>query len=108
MSDAELDARLQSLSVDLAMAGEKIEPGLVGCKRARQVLRGVVLTVAGILFAAPTGGLSLLLCVAGVSDMIDVLEEDVAAVKRQTTLRSDLERYSGLYERIAVEKARRE
>ena len=108
ISDAELDARLQTLTVDLAIAGEKIEPALTARKRLRQVFRGVVLTVAGILFAAPTGGLMLLLCVAGVADIIDVLEEDAAAMKLQNRLRDDLERYSGVYQRIAVEKANRD
>jgi len=107
ISDAELDIRLQALSVDLAIAGERIEPGPAARKRLRQVFRGVVLTVAGILFAAQTGGLTLLLCVAGVAGMIDVLEEDAAAVKLQFRLSSDLERYNGAYESIAIEKANR-
>ena len=53
-------------------------------KRLRKVFRGVVLTVAGILFAAQTGGVTLLLCVAGVADIIDVLEEDAAALRLQS------------------------
>ena len=105
--DVELDARLQALAADVAVAGEKIELTSASRKRARQVLRAVVLTVAGILLAAPTGGLTLLLCIAGVTDMIDVLEEDSAAVKLQSRLRSDLERYNDLYERIAAERSRR-
>ena len=108
MSDAELDSRLQALSVDLAIADSKIEASVAARKRARKVTRGVVLTAAGILFAAQSGGLTLLLCVAGAIDMIDVLEEDAAAVKLQAQLRGDLERYDEMYERIAAEKARRD
>jgi len=108
ISDAELDARLQTLTVDLAIAGEKIEPALAARKRSRQVFRGVVLTVAGILFAAQTGGVTLLLCVAGVADIIDVLEDDAATLRLHVRLRDDLERLTGIYQRIAVEKANRD
>lgn len=108
MSDAELDSRLQALSFDLAIADAKIEPDAAARKRRRKVFRGVVLTAAGILFAAQTSGLTLLLCVIGIVDMLDVLEEDVEAVRRHAQLRGDLERYHELYERIAAEKARRD
>jgi len=108
ISDAELDARLQALTVDIAIAGEKIEPALVARKRSRQVFRGVVLMIAGLLFSAQTGGVTLILCVAGVADLIDVLEEDAAALRLQARLRDDLERYLGIYQRIAVEKANRD
>ena len=108
ISDAALDARLQALAIDLAVADANISPPSAARKRSRKVFRGVVLTVAGILFAAQTGGVTLLLCVAGVADIIDVLEEDAAAVRLQARLRGDLEQYDGVYERIAIEKARRE
>jgi hypothetical protein len=108
ISDAALDARLQALSIDLAVADANISPPSAARKRSRKVFRGVVLTVAGILFAAQTGGLSLLLCVSGGADIIDVLEEDAAAVKLQARLRGDLEQYNGAYERIAIEKSRRD
>ena len=108
ISDAALDARLQTLAVELAVADANISPPAAARKRSRKVFRGVVLTVAGILFAAQTGGLTLLLCVPGVADIIDVLEEDAAAVRLQVRMRGDLEQYSGVYERIAVEKARRD
>jgi len=108
ISDAALDARLQALAIDLAVADAKISPPSAARKRSRKVFRGVVLTVAGILFAAQTGGLSLLLCVAGGTDIIDVLEEDAAAVRLQARLRSDLQQFSGAFERIAIEKSRRD
>ena len=108
ISDAALDARLQALAIDLAVADAKISLPSAARKRSRKVFRGVVLTVAGILFAAQTGGLSLLLCVAGGADIIDVLEEDAAAVRLQARLRRDLELYNSAYERIAIEKARRD
>lgn len=108
MSDAELDSRLQALSVDLAIANAKLDPGGTTGRRARKVFRGVVLTAAGLLLAAQTGGLTLLLCVAGVVDMIDVFEEDAVAVELQVELRSDLEQYDELFRRIAAEKARRD
>jgi hypothetical protein len=72
------------------------------------VFRGVVLTVAGILFATPTGGLTLLLSVIGVADLVDALEDDAVALRLQARLRTDLERYNLLYQRIAVEKANRD
>jgi len=106
--DAALDARLQALAVDLALADATISPASAARKRLRKVFRGVVLTVAGLLFSAQTGGVTLLLCVAGVVDIIDVLEEDAAALRLQVRLRGDLERYMGVYQRIAVEKARRD
>ena len=105
--DAELDARLQTLTVDLAIAESKIQSSSTGRRRARKVVRGVVLNVAGLLFAASTSGVTLLICVAGVKDMVDVFEEDAAAMKLQTQLRHDAERYNELYERIAVERAYR-
>ncbi len=108
ISDAALDARLQVLAIDLAIADANISPPSAARKRSRKVFRGVVLTVAGILFAAQTGGLSLLLCVSGGMDIIDVLEEDAAAVRLQARLRGDLEQYNGAYERIAIERARRD
>ena len=108
ISDAALDARLQALAIDLVVADANISPPSAARKRSRKVFRGVVLTVAGILFAGQTGGLTLLLCVPGVADIIDVLEEDVAAVRLQVGLRGDLEQYNGAYERIAIEKARRD
>ena len=108
ISDAALDTRLQALSIDLAIADANISPPSTARKRSRKVFRGVVLTVAGLLFAAQTGGLSLLLCVGGGMDIIDVLEEDAAAVRLQARLRGDLEHYNGAYERIAMEKARRD
>ena len=37
----------------------------------------------------------------------NVLEEDAAAMKLQTELRNDLERYDRVYKRIASEQARR-
>ncbi len=108
ISDAALDARLQALAFDLALADANISPPTAARKRSHKVFRGVVLTVAGILFSAQTGGLTLLLSVAGIVDLIDVLEEDAAAVRLQVRLRGDLERYTGVYQRIAVEKARRD
>lgn len=107
ISDAELDTRLQSLTVDLAVGEAKIEASSGGRKRARKVFRGVVLTIAGILFATQTGGLTLIISVIGVADMIDAFEEDIAARSLQVQLRQDFERYNDLFERIAVEKARR-
>ena len=108
MSDAALDARLHALAIDLAIADASISPPSTARKRSRKVFRGVVLTVTGILFAAQTGGLTLLLCVPGVADIIDVLEEDAAAVRLQARLRRALEQYNGAYERIAIEKANRD
>ena len=108
ISDAALDARLQALAVDLSLADAAISPASTARKRSRKVFRGVVLTVAGILFSAQTGGVTLILCVAGVADIIDVLEEDAAALRVQVRLRGDLERYMSVYQRIAVEKARRD
>jgi hypothetical protein len=108
LSDAALDARLQALAVDLAVAHANISPPSAARKRSRKVFRGVVLTVAGILFAAQTGGLTLLLCVAGVVDLIDVLEEDAATMRLQARARRALEQYNGAYERIAIEKANRD
>ena len=108
VSDAALDARLQALAVDLALADANIAPPAVARKRSRKVFRGIVLTVVGILFAAQTGGLTLLLCVSGVMDLIDVLEEDAAAVRLQTRLRAALEQYNGVYQRIAIERSRRD
>ena len=108
ISDAALDARLQALSIDLAVADANISSPSAARKRSRKVFRGVVLTVAGILFAAQTGGLTLLLSVAGIVDLIDVLEDDAAAMRLQVRLRSDLKQYNGTYERIAIEKARRD
>jgi hypothetical protein len=108
ISDSALDARLQALAVDLALADANISPASAARKRSRKVFRGVVLTVAGFLFSAQTGGMTLLLCVAGVMDILDVLEEDAAAVRLQVRLRGDLERYMSIYQRIAVEKARRD
>ena len=108
ISDAALDARLHALAIDLAIADASISPPSTARKRSRKVFRGVVLTVAGILFAAQTGGLTLLLCVPGVADIIDVLEDDAAAVRLQARLRRALEQYNGAYERIAIEKANRD
>lgn len=106
-TDDELNARLQALAADLAIVDSRLEPTFAAGRRTRKLLRGVVLTVAGILPAAPTGGLTLLLSVMGVIDMIDVLEDDVAAVCLRTQLRNELERHNGLYERIAAEKEHR-
>ncbi len=106
-TDDELNARLLALAADLAIADSKIEPASAAGRRSRKLFRGVVLTVAGILFAASTGGLTLLLCVVGVIDMVDVLEEDFAAVRLRTQLRGELERHNALYERIAAEKEHR-
>jgi hypothetical protein len=108
ISDAALDARLQALAIDLAVADANISPPSAARKRSRTVFRGVALTVVGILFAAQTGGLTLLLCVSGIADLIDVLEGDATAVRLQVRLRGDLEHYHGAYERIAIEKARRD
>ena len=108
ISDAALDARLQDLATDLALADAAISPPEAARKRSRKLFRGVVLTVAGLLFAAQTGGVTLLLCVAGVVDIIDVLEEDAATLRLHVRLRDDLERYAGIYKRIAVEKANRD
>ena len=106
-SDDELNARLQALAAELAIADSKIEAASAAGRRSRKLFRGVVLTVAGILFTASTGGLTLLLCVVGVIDMVDVLEEDIAAVGLRTQLRNDLERHNALYERIAAAKEHR-
>ncbi len=108
ISDDGLDARLHTLAVELALADAAVAPPSAGRKCARKVFRGVVLTVAGILFAVQTGGLTLLLSVIGVADLIDALEDDAAALRVQGRLRSDLERYNVLYQRIAVEKANRD
>lgn len=108
LPDAALEARLQALAVDLALADATISPASAARTRTRKVFRGVVLTVAGIVFAAQTGGVTLLLCVAGIADIIDVLEEDAAAMRLQVRLKDDLERYYGVYQRIAVEKANRD
>lgn len=108
ISDAGLDARLQALALELALADAAISPASAARKRSRKVLRGVVLTVAGVLFAAQTGGVTLLLCVAGVADLIDVLEDDAATLRLQVRLRDDLERFTGVYQRLAVEKANRD
>lgn len=108
ISDVELDARLQALALELALADTTIPPASAARTRARKVFRGVVLTVAGILFAAQTGGVTLLLCVAGVVDLIDVLEEDAVALRLQVQLKDHLEGYTGVYQRIAVEKANRD
>jgi hypothetical protein len=107
ISDAELDTRLQSLAVDLAGGEAKIEASSGARKRTRRVFRGVVLIIAGILFATQTGGLTLIISVIGVADMIDAFEEDIAARTLQVQLRQDFERYNDLYERIAAEKASR-
>jgi hypothetical protein len=108
ISDAALDARLHELAVDLALADAAISAPSAERKRSRKVFRGVGLTVAGILFGAQTGGLTLLLCVPGIADLIDVLEEDAAALRLQVRLRSDIERFNVVYQRIAVEKANRD
>ena len=108
MSDAELDARLETMAVDLAVADAKFAPVIGGHGRSRRVLRGVVLTVAGILFAAQTSGLTLLLCVTGIADIIDVIEDEAAGRKLQVRLRDDLERHKSVYERIVAEKERRD
>jgi hypothetical protein len=108
ISDAALDARLQALALELALADAAIPPASDARARSRKVFRGVVLTVAGILFAAQTSGVTLLLCVAGVADLIDVLEEDAAALRLQVRLKDHLEGYTGVYQRIAVEKANRD
>jgi hypothetical protein len=106
-TDDELNARLQALAADLAIVDSRFEPTFAAGRRTRKLLRGVVLTVAGILLAAPTGGLTLLLSVMGVIDMADVLEDDVAAVRLRMQLRNELERHNALYERIAAEKEHR-
>jgi len=108
ISDTALDARLQDLALELALADAAISPASDARTRLRKMLRGVVLTVAGILFAAQTGGVTLLLCVAGVADLIDVLEEDAAALRLQLRLKDHLEGYTGVYQRIAIEKANRD
>jgi len=106
-SDDELNARLQALAAELAIADAKIEPMSAAGKRSRKLFRGVVLTVSGILLAASTGGLTLLLSVVGVIDMVDVLEEDFAAARLRMQLRSELKRHNALYERIAAAKEHR-
>ena len=106
-TDDELNARLQALAADLAIADARIEPTSAAGRRMRRLFRGVVLTVAGILFATPTAGLTLLLSVMGMIDMVDVLEEDVATVRLRAQLRSELERHNALYERIAAVKEHR-
>ena len=108
MSDAELDARLEAMAVDLAVADAKFVPGMPERKRSRRVFRGVILTVTGVLFAAQTSGLTLLLCVTGVADIIDVIEDEAATRRLQVQLRDDLERYKSIYERIVAEKERRD
>ena len=108
ISDAALDARLQVLALELALADAAIPAASDARTRSRKVVRGVVLTVAGILFAAQTGGVTLLLCVAGAADLIDVFEEDAAALRQQVRLKDHLEGYTGVYQRIAVEKANRD
>jgi len=99
---------VQVLAVDLALADAAISAPSAGRKRSRKVFRGVVLTVVGILFAAQTGGLTLLLSVIGVADLVDALEDDAVALRLQARLRSDLERYNVLYQRIAIEKSNRD
>ena len=106
-TDDELNARLQALAAELAVADVGSILASAAGRRMRKLFRGVVLTVAGILFAAPTGGLTLLLSVVGVIDMIDVLEEDFAASRLRRRLRNELERHNALYERIAAEKEHR-
>jgi hypothetical protein len=108
ISDATLDARLQALALELALADSAIPSASDARMRSRKVFRGVVLTVAGILFAAQTGGVTLVLCVAGVADLIDVLEQDAATLRLQVRLKDHLEGYMGVYQRIAVEKANRD
>jgi hypothetical protein len=107
ISDASLIARLENLVIDLAISDTKMLTTCTARSRSRRMFRGVALTVVGTLLAAPTGGLALLLCVTGIADLIDVLEEDAAAVKLQTELRNDLERYDRAFKRIASEHTRR-
>jgi hypothetical protein len=107
ISDASWNARLQNLAIDLAIADTKASATSTTRMRARRMFRGVALTVGGIFLAAPTGGLALLLCVTGIADLVDVLEEEAAAVELQTELRNDLERYDRVFERIASEQTRR-
>jgi len=107
LSGAGLDARLQALAIEIAVAESKIEPPAAGRKRTRKLVRGVALNVFGLVMSVPTGGISLIICAAGVKDMVDVVEEDATVMNMQIRLRQDLERFKRTYDAIAAEKARR-
>jgi hypothetical protein len=59
-------------------------------KRTIRVARGTLLNLAGLALAVPTGGLSAILCAAGLWDWAEGIVEDAAVMNRENELRRGL------------------
>lgn len=83
LSDVELVALSGELAAEIRGIGKLIESEAAVRKRTRKILRGTVFNFVGLAAAAPTGGLSLVLCAAGLFDWADGLVDDARAMNEQ-------------------------
>ncbi len=83
----DLVALSRELAAEIRGYGRLIETDETTRKRTRRILRGTMLNFVGLAAAVPTGGLSLVLCAAGLLDWADGLVDDAKAMNEQLELR---------------------
>jgi len=83
LPDVELVALSRELAAELRGIARLLESEAAARKRTRRILRGTVFNFVGLAAAAPTGGLSLILCAAGLFDWADGLVDDARAMNEQ-------------------------
>jgi hypothetical protein len=107
LSDLELRSLHHDLVVEIAVARSQIEPKSQRRKRTIRVVRGAVVNFAGLLFAVPTNGVSLLVCIVGFTDWAEAIAEDAEAMNRQIELERLRREQETLLAEILAELERR-
>lgn len=83
LSDTALVALSGELAAEVRILRKQVESEAAIRKRTRKILAGTVFNFVGLAAAAPTGGLSLVLCAAGLFEWADGLVEDARAMNEQ-------------------------
>ena len=76
LSDPELDALFDELKVRIAVTRALLEQRAPSGKKIFRVARSTLLNFVGLALAPPTGGLSALLCVIGLSEWVETIVDD--------------------------------
>lgn len=86
LSDRELDNRFNTLKVEISATRAHLDERVSPRKRTFRIIRSTLLNFAGLALAAPTSGASTILCAVGISEWVEMIEDDARDYNRRIRL----------------------
>jgi hypothetical protein len=107
LSDSRLIERFYQVLGDIRVYEAQLESENRRRQRSQKVFRGTLLNFVGLVAAVPTGGVTLVLCAAGMLDWADAIVDDAKAINQQMALRRAYNEEFALLSELREELRRR-